>query len=74
MLDILLEICMLGCRPVDFPINPNSKLLIGLAKLLDNPGQYRRLGGKLNYLTVSTGYWIHGECGESVLICFIRYH
>ena len=34
-------------------MDPNTKLLPNQGKLIDDPGQYRRLVGKLNYLTVT---------------------
>ncbi|XP_071921533.1 uncharacterized mitochondrial protein AtMg00810-like [Coffea arabica] len=53
VLDMLSEVGMLGCRPVDTPMDPNVKLAGDLGALLDDPKQYRRLVGKLNYLTVT---------------------
>ncbi|XP_019256318.1 PREDICTED: uncharacterized protein LOC109234708, partial [Nicotiana attenuata] len=52
-LDILEETGMIGCRPVDTPMDPNSKLLPGQGEPLRDPARYRRLVGKLNYLTVT---------------------
>jgi len=43
---------MLECGTVDSPMDPNYKLLQDYGELLDNLGRYRRLVGKLNYLTV----------------------
>jgi hypothetical protein len=34
-------------------MDPNVKLLLGQGEPLNDPGQYRRLVGKLNYLTVT---------------------
>ena len=51
MLNMLLEVSMLGCRPVDSPMHINLELLPDQGELLDNPKRYRRLVGKLNYLT-----------------------
>ncbi|XP_071927547.1 uncharacterized mitochondrial protein AtMg00810-like isoform X1 [Coffea arabica] len=53
VLDMLSEVGMLGCRPVDTPMDPNVKLAGDQGALLDDPKQYRRLVGKLNYLTVT---------------------
>ena len=53
VLDLLSETGMLGSKPLDSPMDPNTKLLPDQGELLDDPGQYRRLVGKLNYLTVT---------------------
>ncbi|OIS98281.1 putative mitochondrial protein [Nicotiana attenuata] len=52
-LDILEETGMMGCRPVDTPMDPNVKLLPGQGEPLRDPTRYRRLVGKFNYLTVT---------------------
>nr|XP_027187906.1 uncharacterized protein LOC113785502 [Cicer arietinum] len=52
-LDILEETCMLDCRLRDTPMDPNVKLLPGQGEPLQGPDRYRRLVGKLNYLTVT---------------------
>ncbi|RVX16620.1 Retrovirus-related Pol polyprotein from transposon RE2 [Vitis vinifera] len=52
-LDILEETGMLGCKPVDTPMDPNVKLIPGQGEPLGDPGRYRRLVGKLNYLTIT---------------------
>ncbi|XP_019261486.1 PREDICTED: uncharacterized protein LOC109239388 [Nicotiana attenuata] len=52
-LDILEETGMMGCRPVDTPMDPNAKLLPGHGDLLRDPTRNRRLVGKLNYLTMT---------------------
>ena len=44
---------MMGCRPIDTPMDPNVKLLPGQGEPLNNAKRYRRLVGKLNYLTVT---------------------
>ena len=41
---------MLDCKPVDTPMDPNVKLILGQGESLGDPGRYRRLVGKLNYL------------------------
>ena len=53
ILDILEEIGMLDCKPVDTPMDPNVKLILGQGKSLRDPGSYRRLVGRLNYLTIT---------------------
>ena len=45
-LDILADIA-------DIPMDPNVKLVPGKGELLRDPGRYRRLVGKLNYLTIT---------------------
>ncbi|RVW43683.1 Retrovirus-related Pol polyprotein from transposon RE2 [Vitis vinifera] len=52
-LDILKETGMLDCKPVDTPMDPNVKLVPGQGEPLGDPGRYRRLVGKLNYLTIT---------------------
>ena len=44
---------MLDCKPVDTPMDPNVKLVPGQGESLRDPGRYRRLVGKLNYLTIT---------------------
>ena len=44
---------MLDCKPVDTHMDPNVKLVSGQGEPLKDPGQYRRLVGKLNYLTIT---------------------
>ncbi|RVW28261.1 Retrovirus-related Pol polyprotein from transposon RE1 [Vitis vinifera] len=44
---------MLECKPVDTPMDPNVKLVPGQGEPLRDHGRYRRLVGKLNYLTIT---------------------
>jgi len=53
VLDILEETGILDCKPVDIPMDPNVKLLQNQGDLYPDPGRYRRLVGKLNYLTMT---------------------
>ena len=52
-LDILTGTGMLDCKPVDTPMDPNVKLVPGQREVLRDPGRYRRLVSKLNYLTIT---------------------
>jgi len=52
VLDILSEAGMLGFKTVDTPMDPNLKLLLDQGELLEDQKRYRRLAGKLNYLTM----------------------
>ena len=52
-LDILTDIGMLDCKPVDTPMDSNVKHVPSQGELLRDPGRYRRLVGKLNYLTIT---------------------
>ena len=52
-LDILVDIGMLDCKPVDTPMDQNIKLVLRQGESLQDPGRYRRLVGKLNYLTIT---------------------
>ena len=51
--DILEETGMLDFKPVDTPMDPNVKLVLGQGESIGDPGRYRRLVGKLNYLTIT---------------------
>ena len=53
VLDILEETGMLNCKPVDTLMDPNVKLVPGQGEPLRDPGRYRRLVGRLNYLTIT---------------------
>ena len=44
---------MLNCEPLDTPMDPNVKLVPGQGEPLRGPGRYRRLVGRLNYLTIT---------------------
>ena len=44
---------LLGCKPVDSPMIPEPKLMPEDGELLNDLERYRRLVGKLNYLTVT---------------------
>ncbi|CAJ2653103.1 unnamed protein product [Trifolium pratense] len=52
-MDILEETSLLNAKPVDTPMDPNVKLLPNQGEPLSDSGRYRRLVGKLNYLTVT---------------------
>ena len=52
-LDILKETSMLDCKPADSPMDPNLKLLPNQGETYSNPERYRRLVGKLIYLTIT---------------------
>ena len=53
VLDILEETNMLDCKPIDTPMDPNVKLVPGQGEPQRDPGKYRRLVGRLNYLTIT---------------------
>jgi len=44
---------LLGCKPVDSPMVPETNLMPDDGAPLHDPERYRRLVGKLNYLTVT---------------------
>ena len=52
-LDILADTGLLDCKPVDTPMDPNVKLVPSQGEPLQDLGRYRRLKGKLNYLTIT---------------------
>jgi len=45
-LDILEEIGMQNCRPVESPMDPNLKLMADQSEVYPDPERYRRLVGK----------------------------
>ena len=51
--DILEEIRMSNCRPIDSPIDPNLKHSPRQGEPLTDLGRYQRLVGKINYLTIT---------------------
>lgn len=51
ILDLLTETGLLGCKPSSIPMDPSIKLSSEDGDLLDNAERYRRLVGKLLYLT-----------------------
>ena len=53
VLDILKETGMLDCKPVNTPMDPNVKLVPGQGEPLRDLGRFRRLVGRLNYLTIT---------------------
>jgi len=52
-LDILEESGLMNSKFVDTPMDPNVKLLPNQGESCSDPEKYRRLVGKLNYLTVT---------------------
>ena len=52
-LEVLKETGMTSCKPVQTPMEQQLKLSKGSGDLISNLGQYRRLIGKLMYLTLS---------------------
>lgn len=53
ILDILDDAGLLGAQPVDFPMEQNLKLTDDQGEVLNNPSRYRRLVGRLIYLTIT---------------------
>ncbi|XP_024023550.1 uncharacterized protein LOC112092229 [Morus notabilis] len=51
VLDLLQETGMSGCRPVETPMDPNTKLKPRTEEKPVDKGQYQRLVGRLIYLT-----------------------
>lgn len=61
-LDILTEVGLLGSKPDAFPMEQNHKLDLATGPLLSNPERYRRLVGRLIYLTITRpelSYCVH---------------
>ena len=57
MLDILEETGLLESKLVETPMDLHVKLYEDQGELLSNPERYRRLVGKLNYLTITHPYF-----------------
>ncbi|RDX80698.1 Copia protein, partial [Mucuna pruriens] len=53
VLDILQETSMSNCRLVNSPMDPNMKLMVKHGESYSDPKRYRRLVGKLIYLTIT---------------------
>nr|CAD1837532.1 unnamed protein product [Ananas comosus var. bracteatus] len=53
VLDLLAETEKLGAKPCSAPMDPNLQLTANHDELFEDPERYRRLVGKLNYLTVT---------------------
>jgi len=52
-LEIIAECGLLGAKPVAFPMEENHKLALAQGPLLPDPTRYRRLIGRLIYLTIT---------------------
>ena len=52
-MNILEETRMLNTKPVDTPTDPNINLVLDQGESYPNPGRYKPLVGKLNYLSVT---------------------
>ncbi|KAJ4812579.1 Retroelement pol polyprotein-like [Rhynchospora pubera] len=52
-LDILTECGLLGSKPVAFPMEQNHKLSAAIGEPMTDPERYRRLVGRLIYLTIT---------------------
>ena len=52
-LEIVDECGMLGSKLVAFPMVANHKLAVAQEKVIDNASQYRKLVGRLIYLTIT---------------------
>ncbi|XP_019166979.1 PREDICTED: uncharacterized protein LOC109162750 [Ipomoea nil] len=53
VLDLLEESVLLGSKPCETPMDQSVKLVVGEGEPLEDPERYRRLVGKLNYLTIT---------------------
>ena len=53
VLDILDDMGLLGAAPASFPMEQNLKLTPSSSDLLKDPSKYRKLVGRLIYLTIT---------------------
>ena len=51
IMDLLKETRIIGCKPIETPVDPNEKLGEDIARELVDIGRYQRLVGKLIYLS-----------------------
>lgn len=61
-LDILSECKMTDCKPVSFPMEENQKLALDSGPTYPDPSRFRRLVGRLIYLTITRPeitYYVH---------------
>ncbi|KAJ9567088.1 hypothetical protein OSB04_003054 [Centaurea solstitialis] len=61
-LDIIAEAGLLGAKPAGFPIEQNHHLAVAKGSFLDDPEKYRRLVGRLIYLSFTRpdlAYTVH---------------
>lgn len=52
-LDIISEAGLLGAKPCDFPMEQNHQLALATGPDFAHPDRYRRLVGRLIYLTIT---------------------
>lgn len=52
-LDIIIEVGLLGAKPIDFPLDQNHHFPLATETPLSNPDRYQRLVGRLVYLTIT---------------------
>ena len=62
VLDIIFETGLLGAKPAKTPLKQNHKLALATGSILKDPAPYRRLVGRLIYLTITRpklSYCVH---------------
>ena len=52
-LDSLDELKITNCKPLRLPLDPNAKVAVHDGQPLPDPNKYRRLVGKLIYLSIT---------------------
>jgi len=84
-LEILEEIGLMNSKIFDTPMDPNVKLLSSQGGPLSDPERYRRLVGKLNYLTITrpdisfaisvVSQFLNSPCIDhwNAVICILKY-
>ncbi|RDX62553.1 hypothetical protein CR513_59101, partial [Mucuna pruriens] len=85
VLNILQETNMSNCMPIDNPMDPNMKLMVKYGEPYSDRERYRRLVGKLIYLTITrpdisfavgvVSQFMQAPCVDhwAAVLCILRY-
>lgn len=64
--DVLIEVDMLGCKPVGFPIERRHGLALANTDLIPGPERYRRLVSRLVYLSTTGPDLTYSTCSNLI--------